>query len=85
MRYNFEEPLGEGGYGFVKVASLKKDSKKKYAIKSISNDEFESASEMRIMLQMDHPNLVKVYKCIYDDMYFHFIMQLINGLTLKDY
>ena len=84
-RYQFEKPLGEGGFGSVKVASLKKDPSKKYAIKSIKKEEFKSASEMRMVLQMDHPNLVKIYKCVYDSHYVHFVMKYIEGITLKDY
>lgn len=84
-RYNFEKPLGEGGFGSVKVASLKKDPRKKYAIKSIKKEEFRSASEMRMVLQMDHPNIAKIYKCVYDKFYVHFVMKYIDGITLKDY
>ena len=85
MRYNFGKPIGEGGFGSVKIASLKKDYSKKFAIKSIKKEDFKSASEMRIVLQMDHPNIAKIYKCIYDDNYVHFVMRLIDGITLKDY
>jgi len=84
-RYTFEKPIGEGGFGAVKIAHLKKDSTKKYAIKSIKRAEFRSASEMRIVLQMDHPNIAKIYKIMYDDKYIHFVMRLIEGITLEDY
>jgi len=35
MRYNFEETLGEGAFGKVKIASLIEFPEKKFAIKSI--------------------------------------------------
>ena len=69
----------------MKLASLKKDPRKKFAIKSIKKGEFKSASEMRIVLQMDHPNIAKIYKCVYDKYYVHFVMRLIDGISLKDY
>ena len=50
IRYNFEKAIGEGGFGSVKIGSLKKDPSKKFAIKSIKREDFKSASEMRIVL-----------------------------------
>ena len=38
--FRFEKVLGEGAYGKVKVASLRADNSKKYAIKSIPRDLF---------------------------------------------
>jgi len=84
-RYAFEKPIGEGGFGSVKIAHLKKDTSKKFAVKSIKKGDFKSLLEMRIVLQMDHPNIANMYKCIHDDKYVHFIMRLIDGITLKDY
>ena len=34
---------------------------------------------------MDHPNIAKIYKCVYDKYYVHFVMKYIDGITLKDY
>jgi len=39
-RYRFEKPLGEGAFGKVKVASLRADTTKKFAIKSIPRELF---------------------------------------------
>ena len=84
-QYAFQSSIGEGSFGAVKIAHLKKDKSKRFAVKSIKKEEFRSASEMRMVLQMDHPNIAKIYKCIYDDLYVHFIMRLIEGITLDDY
>jgi len=37
------------------------------------------------MLTMDHPNITKFYKCLYDNEYINIVMELIKGVNLADY
>ena len=34
---------------------------------------------------MDHPNITKFYKCLYDNEYINIVMELIKGANLADY
>ena len=42
-------------------------------------------SEIQIVLEMDHPNIVKFYQCVYDNKYVNIVMELVKGTTLSDY
>ena len=42
-------------------------------------------SEIQIVLEMDHPNIVKFYQCVYDNTYVNIVMELVKGTTLSDY
>jgi serine/threonine protein kinase len=42
-------------------------------------------SEIQIVLEMDHPNIVKFYQCCYDNQYINIVMELVDGLPLSDY
>ena len=37
------------------------------------------------MVEMDHPNIVKFYQCVYDNNYVNIVMELIKGKPLSDY
>jgi len=34
---------------------------------------------------MDHPNIVKIYQCVYDNKYINIVMELVQGKPLSDY
>ena len=36
------------------------------------------------MRDLDHPNIIKVYETYMDKMYFHFVMELLEGGDLFD-
>jgi serine/threonine protein kinase len=42
-------------------------------------------SEIQIILQMDHPNIVRLYQCCYDNTYINIVMELVKGEPLSDY
>ena len=42
-------------------------------------------NEILNVLQLDHPNIIKFYQCIYDNQYINIIMELVKGQTLTDY
>ena len=100
------------------MASLIKDKNRKFAVKSLRRDNFDTngtkkhlelhkdsesvpgsedqaidrgdmqnllGSEISILLTLDHPNITKVYRCIYDNQYINLIMELVRGESLADY
>ena len=82
--------LGSGSYGNV---SLVKSAKKNYfyAIKNISNKQilYNQLSsnldlEKSILLQIDHPFIVKLVKTLKDDKFIYFLMDYIRGKELFD-
>lgn len=62
--YDFDKELGKGGYGTVFLAH-NKQTKEKRAIKVIKKDSVEDPQafkhEIEILMQLDHPNIVKCY------------------------
>ena len=36
-------------------------------------------------MNMDHPNIVKFYQCMYDNNYINIVMELVRGIPLSDY
>ena len=82
--------LGAGSYGNV---SLVKSAKKNYfyAIKNISNKQIlynqlcsNLELEKGILLQIDHPFIVKLVKTLKDDKFIYFLMDYIRGKELFD-
>ena len=82
--------LGSGSYGNV---SLVKSDKNKffYAIKNISNKQILYGQlhlnlelEISILLQIDHPFIVKLVKTMKDSKYIYFLMDYIKGKELFD-
>jgi cGMP-dependent protein kinase len=82
--------LGAGSYGNV---SLVKSAKKNYfyAIKNISNKQIlynqlcsNLELEKGILLQIDHPFIVKLVKTLKDEKFIYFLMDYIRGKELFD-
>lgn len=88
--YIFEEMLGTGYYGTVKVGVPKNDTRKKYAIKSIDKERLSDnkisqlSREIETLTAVDHPNIIKYYETYDDDKYFHIVMEYCTGGELLD-
>ena len=41
-------------------------------------------SEIMVLLNMDHPNIVKFYQVVYDNTYINIVMELVKGKCLSD-
>ena len=85
---SYYKNLGQGSYGNV---SLVKSERNKYfyAIKNISNKQILYSKisknielERQILLQIDHPFIVKLIKTFKDDKYIYYLMDYIKGKVL---
>ena len=81
--------IGRGQYGKVYLADY---DKQKYAIKSIRKDVIIKAEmvantelEKNIMLECDHPFLIKMDYLFQDKLRLYFVMRYIPGNELWDY
>ena len=79
--------LGEGSYGFVKLASRIQDSTHR-AIKIIPKKRIKRPElltrEISIMKQIDHPNIVQLYETFEDQQYIYLPMEICEGGELFD-
>ena len=41
-------------------------------------------TEIRVVMEMDHPNIVKFYQCVYDNDKVNIVMELVKGIPLSD-
>lgn len=82
--------LGSGSYGKVFMAQDKKDESMKIAIKVINKSKLDAEdleslkNEVRLMQQVDHPNIVKYYETYDDSKYIYLCMELCTGGELFD-
>ena len=86
----FVQNLGTGNYGNVSLVNDKK-TKFYYAIKAISRKQIDNEQlhnnlnlERSILLQIDHPFIVKLVKSLKDDKNIYFLMEYIKGKELFD-
>jgi len=87
--YKLIKLIGKGTFGDVYLTSNINNSKF-YATKRIefSKTENETSSkylinEIKIMNELDHPNLIKLHKMLKSNNHFYFIMDYCNGGTLS--
>ena len=86
----FVKNLGKGSYGNVSMVENVKN-KFFYAIKNISNKQILYCKliknidlERSILLQIDHPFIVKLVKTLKDNNYIYYLMEYIKGKELFD-
>jgi calcium-dependent protein kinase len=84
-KYLFQDQLGTGYFGTVKVAIPIVDQNKKYACKSIDKTKLPLKKintlirEIETLSMVDHPNIIKYYETYNDVKYFHIIMEYCTG------
>lgn len=90
--YKIEHKIGSGAFGVVMLA-IHIQSNQRRAIKSINKQklpqDFKSSakffSEIEILMNSDHPNIVKLLEFYEDDNYWHLVTEYINGGELFDF
>ncbi|RME84383.1 MAG: serine/threonine protein kinase, partial [Planctomycetota bacterium] len=70
--------LGNGSMGKVAIKVLKKN------IKASLKAEERFKREMKILSQMDHPHIIKIYEVGEDSATLYYAMEYIDGMTLKE-
>src|SRR5688572_15655972 len=88
--YRVLESLGMGGMGEV-YAGLDETLKRKVALKAIRRDQRLSAHakarflrEARLLSQLDHPNVCRVYDYIEEDQGDWLVLEFVDGTSLPD-
>lgn len=86
----FIQTLGSGNYGNVSLVYCDKN-KYQYAIKEISRKQVDCEQlhqnldlEKSILLQIDHPFIVKLVKTLKDSKHIYFLMEYVRGKELFD-
>lgn len=88
-RYKLGEKLGEGGYSVVKAGTSVID-KRKVAVKIVQRqglakeDEVSLRSEVQILLDLRHDNIVQAYDFFEEEKQFYVILEYIDGGELFD-
>lgn len=87
--YKFDKVLGEGSFAVVRKA-MRKSTGEEVAVKIIDKNNLESddqmalESEVEILSQIDHPNIVKLFEVFDDKTKFYMVMELMTGGELFD-
>lgn len=74
--------LGKGTYGEVFSATHKETGQRR-AIKQIPRSKIKNwdrfVTEVKIMQQLDHPNVIKLYEYFEDDLFVYLVTELCTG------
>jgi calcium/calmodulin-dependent protein kinase I len=87
--YKLDEVLGEGSFAIVRKG-IKKATNEEFAIKIIdktsleSDDQIALQSEVEILSQIDHPNIVKLHEIFDEKNRFSMVMEIMTGGELFD-
>ena len=86
--YEFQSiQLGKGSYGLVQLAKLRKTGLMR-AIKIIKKSKVKNIErfklEIKIMFQLDHPNILKLYDYFEDEKHVYLVLELCTGGELFD-
>lgn len=88
-KYEFDITLGKGAFGEV-CKIINKDNGEEFACKVMNKSELQPEdmlaiqSEVEILIQLDHPNVVKLHEVWEDKTKFYMVMELMTGGELFD-
>ena len=95
--YEFIYMLGNGAFGKVRLYRDRSNKDLLYAIKTLKKEGISSyqynliKSEVAILSELDHPNIVRYFGTFEDNYYIHIVMEYLKGhdlykiISLKDY
>ena len=87
--YEFISMLGHGSYGKVRLYRDRNYKDLLFAIKTLKKEGIPQAqfnllkSEVSILSDLDHPNIVKYFGTFEDDFYIHILMEYLKGHDLN--
>ena len=81
--------LGSGAFGKVFLTRNKHDKNLQVAIKVMNKNKLRDhldaiKEEVKILTNLDHPNIVKYYETYVDEKYIYLVMEYIDGGELFD-
>lgn len=89
--YRISRSLGKGAFSIVKEG-IDMNTHAKYAIKIIPKCNMHAAADMerferevRVVLKMNHPGIIKIYDLLADDKFFYLVMELFHGKDLLEF
>lgn len=88
--YNFEDNLGKGQFGLVKLATHTKTGKK-VAIKTIHKKDmkpieiYQQRREIDVLKMSQHPNIVGLIDLFENSDYYYIVLEYMQGKDLFDY
>lgn len=83
--YDMHEELGKGTFGVVKMGELKSNPSEKFAIKVLTKSEMEEFDkgalhyEISILRQLEHKNIIQLYKVFSEPDEFYLVTELVCG------
>lgn len=91
-RYKIGRVLGEGSFGQVRIA-LHRQADLKCAIKIIRKDKINNhdvlkdlmKSELQILEDTNHPNIMRIYELLEDDKFYFIVSEFIRYGELYEY
>ena len=88
-RYQLLGRLGSGGMGMVFLVQARDLSGIRYALKVVDKSSPENMgvdvySEIRMLRDLKHPNIVTVFEAVEDSDYVYIVQEYINGRTLAE-
>jgi len=88
--YNFEDNLGKGQFGLVKLASHKQTGQK-VAIKTVHKKDmkpieiYQQRREIDVLKMSQHPNIVGLIDLFENSDYYYIVLEYMQGKDLFDY
>lgn len=85
--YNIGKVINSGTFGKVRTCQKKWDNTNKiFAVKSIPKNQCESdiLNEIKALINLDHPNIMKFYEYYVDDLHYHLVTEFCSGGDLID-
>ena len=87
--YKFTTVIGHGHFGTVREAARFDRETQSFAVKSICKEHIKRdiyllKREIDVLMQVDHPNIIKYYESYEDDRYIHIVMERCTGGDLLD-
>ena len=88
--YTFEDNLGKGQFGLVKLAIHKKTGKK-VAIKTVHKKDmkqieiYQQRREIDVLKMSQHPNIVALIDLFENSDYYYIVLEYMQGKDLFDY
>ena len=88
--YNFEDNLGKGQFGLVKLATHKKNGQK-VAIKTVNKKDmrpieiYQQRREIDVLKMCQHPNIVAMMDLFENADYYYIVLEYMQGKDMFDY